>query len=67
LVHLEISLPFASRFPTWFLLLPLSGKTGEIFSGNMEKGGGSSEKLLKVDLGQCGYEAALQSICGQWR
>ena len=31
LVHLELSLPFASRFPTCFLLLPLSGKTGEIF------------------------------------
>ena len=27
LVHLELRLPFASRFPTCFLLLPLSGKT----------------------------------------
>ena len=44
LIHLELSLPFASRSPTCFLLEKYSG-------GNMEKGGGSLEKLLKRVLG----------------
>ena len=47
LVNLELSLPFASRFPTCFLLLPLSGKTGEIFRWKHGKRGRQLGKAVK--------------------